>query len=90
MGEMLNMMDVLYPLNDLHKLSVSIIIMIGLFVIAKMFWMAVYEYRWEGAGDDYLRYGKKYVQNKYMPKVPRSLHKKNEANRKNAPKNERN
>ena len=88
---MLNMMDaLLYPLNNLDKAFTSIMIMLGLFVDAKLFWMVVYEYRWKGAGDDYLRYGKKFVQSKYMSKVPWSLHKKNEANRKNTLKNERN
>jgi len=91
MEEMHNMMDVLlHPLNNLNTLFSSIMIMLGLFAVAKIFWMVVYEYRWRGAGDDYLRYGKKFVQNKYMPKVSQSIHKKNAANRKIAFKNERN
>jgi hypothetical protein len=82
--------ELLYPLNNLDKTFTSIMIMLGLFVDGKLFWMVVYEYRWRGAGDDYLRYGKKFIQNKYMPKVSQSIYKKNEANRKNSLKNERN
>ena len=50
----------------------------GIIVIGKLFWMVVYEYRYEGAGEDYLRYGKKFVHNKYMSTVSKSIHKENE------------
>ena len=45
-------------------------ITLGVFVISKLFWMNVYELRYyNGAGDDYLQYGKKYVKDKYMQKM---------------------
>jgi hypothetical protein len=62
----------------------------GIIVIGKLFWMVVYEYKYKGAGEDYLRYGKKFVYNKYVSALPKGIHKENEEHGKNQIKDERN
>lgn len=76
------MIDLLYPFYNLNKLATSIIIMLGLWAISKLFWMVVYEYRWKGAGDDYLRYGKEFTKTKYLQKVYEGIYTQDETNRK--------
>jgi hypothetical protein len=62
----------------------------GIIAIGKLFWMVVYEYRYEGAGEDYLRYGKKFVHNTYVSTLPKSIHQKDGRHRTNTLENERN
>lgn len=84
------MIDLFYPLKDLNKLFTSIMIMLGLWVISKLFWMVVYEYRWRGAGEDYLRYGKEFTNSKYMQEMYEGIYTSDETNRKSQIENESN
>lgn len=40
-------------------------ITLGTIMVGKLFWMVYYEWRYS-AGEEYLRYGKKFIKNKYM------------------------
>lgn len=78
------------PLLYSNRYYEAVFITLGIIAIGKLFWMVVYEYRWRGAGEDYLRYGKKFTYNKYMREVPSCSDKTNEADRKNQITDERN
>lgn len=47
----------------------GIAITLGVLVLSKLFWMCIYEWKYS-AGEEYLQYGKKYIKNKYMRKLP--------------------
>lgn len=48
-------------LPPLYKYLQAAVIIAGIFVISKFFWMTIYEIKYyKGAGEDYIRYGKNY------------------------------
>lgn len=52
-----------------ENILTAIGICIGLIIVSKLFWMMYYEYRYyNGAGEDYLKFGKNYVKNKFHKK----------------------
>ena len=58
-----------------------LLITISLFILSKFFWMIIYEYRYyKGAGEDYLKYGKNFVQGKNLREVLKSINQENEKN----------
>lgn len=61
-----NNVKTLYILQYPEKLFIAFMIILGLFMISKLFWMCIYQYYFGGnAGEDYLKYGKNYVKNTY-------------------------
>lgn len=57
--------DFLWLFNEPNRIFHGIGITLGTFMVSKLFWMCVYEYKYE-AGEEYLQYGKEYIKNKYM------------------------
>lgn len=56
------MNSLLLPLQEPIRLIHGALILLGLWMIAKLFWMCYYEYKYyRNAGEDYLNYGKEYV-----------------------------
>lgn len=43
-------------------------ITVGTIFVGRLFWMCYYEWKYS-AGEEYLRYGKKYIKDKYMRKM---------------------
>lgn len=57
--------DLLQPIKQPYKLFEAFLIMCGLWLDSKLFWMIIYEIKYyPNAGLDYFRYGKRYVINK--------------------------
>jgi hypothetical protein len=60
------MIDLLLPIADPYRIIESIGIISGLWLDSKFLWMIIYQIRYSGnSGEDYWRYGKKYVLSKY-------------------------
>ena len=55
------MLNLLLPLTEPYRLIDAFFIFCGLYADSKLFWMIIYEYKKEGDGEKYLKYGKKLV-----------------------------
>lgn len=73
--------DLLWIIHDPVKVFHGTMIVLGFFVISRLFWMCIYEWRYS-TGEEYLRYGKKVAYDKYMQKMSSGIYKKKRCNKK--------
>jgi hypothetical protein len=60
------MIDLLLPIENPYRVIESIGIISGLWLDSKFLWMILYQLKYSyNAGDDYWKYGKKYMIKKY-------------------------
>ena len=58
-------MNLFLPLAEPYRLIHGFFILCGFWMIGKLIWMVIYEIKYyDGAGEDYLNYGKEYVKKK--------------------------
>ena len=58
--------DVKFYKLDLSRIFTGICFVFGFYMIGKLFWMCYYEKKYyEGAGEDYFKFGKKFVIDTY-------------------------
>jgi hypothetical protein len=62
-------LDLLWFISSPAEGFRGLMITLGIFMISKLFWMCIYEWKYS-AGEEYLQYGKKYIKDKYMRKMP--------------------